>query len=194
MTLQQAQLIKRTAYQLATQKREATEEENQQYLPYAVQVLMYTAACHSALWDMVGELEDAKLFKHYTKRYVQMAINKVGYVHNALYKVMGSHSDYFGEWYNYHLERADNSIAECVLLSAPERAYNVVRAFMRMAIYANNKCGRFKCPAVANIEEASRFLDNCKLPIEDHRIDNILARAIDTKDLTKKMRTDELHE
>lgn len=175
------------------QPPKATEEEGQRLLPKAVQVILYTACLHSALYDLVEEMTVIGEYRHAKKKYLNECIEKVGYIHNALFKTIGAHSELFGKWYNYHLERAEASIAEHILLTAPHRAYNTVRALLRMVQASNEACGRWCCPAVVvNLPQAERLLKRCAFPVEDKHIDFILGSCIDTQDLTMKMAKDEL--
>lgn len=171
----------------------ATQEEGERLLPKAVQVILYTACLHSALYDLMDEMAQIGEYRHRKRRYLNMCIEKVGYIHTALFKTIGAHSDHFGRWYNAQLEDAEASIKECVLLQSPVRAYNIVRALFRMTWTVNEACGKFRCPAVVvNLPQAERLLDLCAFPIEDKHIDRILEMGVDTKDLTKKMKSDKL--
>lgn len=158
-----------------TQPPKATEEEGQKLLPKAVQVILYTACLHSALYDLMEEMTAIGEYRHAKKRNLNECIHRIGYIHNALYKSIGSHSHYFGQWYNEQLERA----------------YNIVRAFFRLVEQSNEACGRWRCPAVVvHLPDALKLLDRCEFPVEDKHIDFILQNCIDTKDLTKKITTD----
>ncbi len=190
MTEQQYNLLRQFVFvDKENQERGATEEENIRYLPYGVQVIVYAACAHSALYDLEAELSDAGLYRHATKRYLQQARKHVGHLHELLYKGIGAHSEKFGRWYNEQFSEADGAINEHISLEAPERAYNITRALLRMAIRANEKCGRFRCPAISLVVLAEKYLDRCNLPIKDYQIDPILARCIDLEKLTTQAKT-----
>lgn len=163
--------------------RGATAEENERYLPYAVQVIVYVACLHSALYDLQQDLFNEGLLRHQTKRYIKEAIKLAGRVHQVLHKGIGAYSENFGKWYNEQFERAEGKIGQHILLSGMERSYNVVCALSRMAISSNEKCGRFRCPAITCIENAKRYIERCKLGINDYGIDRILERGIDAQSL-----------
>ena len=166
----------------------ATEEEGQRVLPKAVQVIIYTACLHSALYDLQDEMESIGQYRHSKKKWLKEATDKIGYIHNALYKSIGGYSPLFGRWYNTQLEVAEQTISECVLLDPPHRAYNIAMALFRMTDKANEGCGRWRCPAVvAHLPEALKLVQRCEFPVEDKQIDFILESQIDTNNLTKKI-------
>lgn len=171
----------------------ATEQENDRLLPKAVQVILYSACLHSALYDLMQEMESIGEYRHAKKRYLNECINNIGYIHESLHKHIGAHSDHFGRWYNDQLEKAEQSISEHILLEAPHRAYNIVMALFRLVESANNACGVFKCPAVVvKLPIAKKMLERCNFPIEDKGIDRILEMCIDTDVLTRNMKHDKL--
>ena len=166
----------------------ATQEEGQRVLPKAVQVILYTACLHSALYDLQDEMADIGEFRHSKKRWLKEATDKVGYIHQSLYKAIGGYNALFGRWYNTQLEAAEQTISECVLIEPPQRAYNIAMALFRMIDKANNACGRWRCPAVvAHLPEALKLVQRCELPVEDKHIDCILESQIDTNNLTTKI-------
>uniref|UniRef100_UPI0040568DEF hypothetical protein n=1 Tax=Alistipes sp. TaxID=1872444 RepID=UPI0040568DEF len=140
---------------------------------------------HSALYDLQQDLLNVGLLRHSVKRYIQEAIKCTGRVHELLYKGISSYSENFGKWYNEQFERAEGKIGQHTLLSGVERSYNVVCALGRMAISANEKCERFRCPAITSIEDAKRYIERCKLGINDYGIDRILELGIDAQALAK---------
>jgi len=75
----------------------ATQEEEERLLPKAVQVIIYTACLHSALYDLMDEMAQIGEYRHRKRRYLNMCIEKVGYIHTALFKTIGAHSDHFGQ-------------------------------------------------------------------------------------------------
>lgn len=174
-----------------TQAPKATEEEGQKLLPKAVQVILYTACLHSALYDLMEEMTAIGEYRHAKKRNLNECIHRIGYIHNALHKSIGAHSHYFGRWYNEQLDNAEASIREHILIQPPHRAYSIVRALFRLVEQSNEACSKWRCPAVVvHLPDALKLLDRCEFPVEDKHIDFILQNCIDTKDLTKKITND----
>lgn len=167
--------------------REASKKEKEMLLPNAVKVIIYTACLHSALYNLCEEMDTIGEYRHQKKKYLNNCIDKIGYVHHALYKNIGTNSPYFGDWYNKQLEVAEESIDEHLLIEPPLRAYNIVKALFRMLKKSNDACGRFCCPALVELmPEAIKLLERCEFPIEDKHIDFILENCIDVENLTKK--------
>lgn len=175
MTDKQQSLLRKFAFvDKIKHEAGATPEENERFLPYGVKVIIYVACAHSAMYDLQEELRNLGVYRHHIKRYISKATEEIGYVHNALYKGIGAYNGEFGRWYNEQFGNADIAIQSHVELKGAERAYNIAIALMRLAIVANGKCGRFMCPAIANVVRAMRYIERCELPLRDYSIDKII--------------------
>lgn len=178
MTETQQILLRRFAFvDKVKHEAGATAEENERFLPFGVQVIIYVACAHSAMYDLQGELQELGILRHGVKRFITKAIEQIGYVHNALYKGIGAYNERFGRWYNEQFDRVDGEIQRHIALEGIERAYNIAVALMRLAIDANSRCGRFSCPAIVNVQQALRYLERCELPVHDYQIERIIQHA-----------------
>lgn len=163
----------------------ATAEEGQKAFPYAVEMILYIACLHSFLYNLQSEMEDIGEYRHAKKRWLNQAIGNIGSLHQALHKSLGSYSEVFGLWYNAQLEKAEQTINECIAVEPPHRAYSIVMALFRMVVKSNNKCGRWRSPIIlAYLPEAKKLIDRCAFPVQDKHIDFILETQIDTKTFT----------
>ena len=163
----------------------ATAEEGAKAFPHAVEMILYIACLHSALYDLQDEMEAIGQYRHGKKKWLNEAIANIGAVHQALHKSLGECNKYFALWYNAQYDKAEQTISECIAIEPPHRAYSIVMALFRMIEAANNKCGRWRSARiVAYMPEAKKLVDRCAFPVEDKHIDIILETQIDTKTLT----------
>lgn len=79
MTLQEAQLIKRTAW-VNMQDRKPTKDD-EKYVPKAVRMLTFIACLNYAMLDLGDELSDAGILRHAVKRRYNMALELVQKAH-----------------------------------------------------------------------------------------------------------------
>ena len=165
-------------------KPKPTYEEGKKAFPTAVQLMLYSACLHSVLYDLQAEMNEIGQYRHSKKRWLNEAIDKVGYIHNSHYKGLDGYDSKFGQWYNQQMEKAENTINECILVEPPHRAYSIAMALFRMVVKANDKCGRYRSSLVdCLMKEAVTLINRCDFPVEDKHIDFILESQIDTKNL-----------
>ncbi|MBQ5854366.1 MAG: hypothetical protein IIW50_00970 [Alistipes sp.] len=166
----------------------ATAEEGEKVFPHAVKMILYIACLHSFLINLQNEMEDIGQYRHAKKRWLNQAIDNIGNIHQTLHKNLGNYSKMFALWYNAQLDKAEQTINECILVEPPHRAYSIVMALFRMVEKSNNMCGRWKSPIIrAYLPEAKKLIDRCEFPVEDKHIDFILESQIDTKTLTHEI-------
>lgn len=168
MQLQQLILMKRMAW-MANKKatRKSTEEENRRLKPYAISTMVYVATLNSFLYDLYDAVEADLPNPQVELPMIARIRSDATYAHNALFKLFDKSIDRFGYYYNAEMERAVEAINKNVLIPGGSKLYNIVLALLRITKDYNEKCGRWKCPAICDLYKAERRLKTLKLPYED---------------------------
>lgn len=147
----------------------------------ALYMLAYIGAINMTLYDLVDEMTEAGLYRHAIKAQINRLIRIVGQANGRANDILrdvngGERVRQYSTMYEY----AYNKIQKHVLLQAPERAYNIVRALTRLFVKAYNDVGRRT--AHTYLRDAGEALKRLEIPIlHDHHIDNIIERVVEIK-------------
>lgn len=171
MTIEQMQLIKRTAWQ--NMQNQEPNEKDMKYIPDAIRMLTYIAAIDSVMYELVEELEEAGLYHHEIKRRVNQVHDMIRNIHDRSFVMLRGVSETAGRQYNDAMEREVNSISRNVSLEAPERAYNVVLALARLIGKYNDKISpRYDFRPSRQLSRVASLLS--AIPFRDYNIDRII--------------------
>lgn len=177
ISYREAHLIKRTAWMNMQPRKPRPEDER--LVPIAIRMLTYIACLNYAMCDLEAELADAGLLRHAVKRSFRIAQEHVQQAHQRAYKMLAQANDKAPRCYNNEMDDAWQKIDQGILLSPPERAYNMVVALIRLIEQLNGELsGRYDF-APARVLYRIPGLLACT-GIEDHKIDRII--EICTKD------------
>lgn len=173
----QARLIKRTAWVNMQPRKPRPEDER--LVPIAIRMLTYIACLNYAMYDLETELSDAGILRHGVKRSFRIAKDHVQQVHQEAYMMLHKINNKAAREYNDRMDWAWSKIDNSVLLEAPERAYNIVIALIRLIEKTNTSLqGRYDfAPAKVLYRIPERLA--CT-GIEDRWIDLII--EMNTKD------------
>lgn len=167
-SIQELQLIKRTAWVNANREpRGATEEEAQRLTPHVVNAVVYTAVLDGVLYDFVDALKADRTMNDTVKKVVRMLHNSAGYAHNEIYRVFNNAIEGFGVLYNKLYDATTEAIERHVGMKGGERYYNIVLALLCLIEKNNHACGRFRSPALKALNPFVRRLTEAKLPYDD---------------------------
>lgn len=167
-SIQELQLIKRTAWVNANREpRGCTDEEAQRLTPHVVNAVVYTAALNGALYDLEEQMKAEHTMNDSAKKVLRLLHHKASYAHGEIYRVFSNAIEGFGELYNKRYDLTTRAIEEHVLLRGGEKYYNIVLALLRLVRKNNNACGRFRSPALLDLEPNERRLAELKLPYKD---------------------------
>lgn len=176
-TIQELQLIKRTAWVNANRPRGASDAEAQRMLPYAVNAIVYTAVLNGALYDLKDALIAERTMDDRAKKVIKMLHHKVHYAHSEIFAVFSRAVAGFGKLYNDRYANVAQAIEDHVSLNGADRYYNIVCALLRLIRKNNRACGRFCAPAILDIEPNERRFIALRLPYEDRG--DVFDRIID---------------
>lgn len=171
MTLQEAQLIKRTAWVNMQDRKPSKDDEK--YVPKAVRMLTFIACLNYAMLDLGDELSEAGILRHAVKRRYNMVLDIVQKAHAEAYRMLNSISEPAGRQYNEEMDETYPVIQSCVMLQPPERAYNIVLALLRLitSLNAELTCWYDFYPARVLAKIPGMLAD---IGIKDYRIDDII--------------------
>ena len=145
----------------------------------ALYMLAYIGAINMALYDLVDEMTEAGLYRHALKAQINRIISVVGNANGRANDILrqvnnGERVRQYADMYEY----ANNKVQAHVLLQAPERAYNIVRALSRLFIKAYHAVGRRTSHTY--LRQAAGVLQRLDIPqIKDHNIDAIIERVVE---------------
>lgn len=141
MTVQELQLIKRTAVMNSNREpRGCTEEEANKLVPFIVNTIVYAAVLDGAVYDFEEELKKEKLYSDDVKQIVRMLKREAGYAHDALYKSFDRLEDGFGRLYNSRYDLTAEAIDRHILLRGGEKYYNIILGLLHLTLRNNQKC------------------------------------------------------
>lgn len=171
MTIEQMQLIKRTAW-MNIQAQEPNEND-MKYIPDAIRMLTYIAALNSIMYELVEEVEAMGLYRQDIKRRINQVHEVVRKVHSLSYTMLNGVSVDAGRQYNDAMEKEVANITNNISLEAPERAYNIVLALIRLIEKYNKKISpRYDFKPSHQLSKMPALL-SC-IPIRDYGIDRII--------------------
>lgn len=102
-----------------------------------------------------------------------MAADLVQRVHSVAYGMLVRISEKAGREYNDKMDETYSRIQSCVMLSAPERSYNIVLALIRIIGSLNKELTcRYNFAPARELAAIPSMLSDCG--IKDYGIDNIL--------------------
>lgn len=187
MTLQEAKLIKHTAWMnCQRQPKGATNEEADKLVPFVVSAVVYTAVLNGMMYDLIDSLKADKLYNDRAKKILRMLHHSANDAHAEIYRVFNGAIEGFGRLYNERYDLTMAAIERNVLLQGGEKYYNIVLTLLRLIEKNNNACGRFRSPALASLHPYIRRVLDVGLPFDDkgRAIDLIIESA--SKEVLKK--------
>lgn len=181
ITLPQAQLIKRTAWmnkQIEERRRrgEMPEPEavTEACAAKARRGLEYVACLNSVAIDLEMELTEAGLFRHAVKRTVREIQQIAGRVHQQAWTMLDNYKRGVGRVYNDRMDTVTKAMDGAILLKAPERAYNIMAALIRITSKVNAELRPYNWDFyyARELEGIGAKLE--RLGIKDYHIDEII--------------------
>lgn len=167
-----------TAWQQVQPRNYRNPTPNEEMLnKEAVLMLTLIAALDYCIYDLIEEMEEVGKYRHGMKRNINKAKELILHAHDLFYRNMLNLDIKGVKQYNIASEAVYNAVQECVYLRAPERAYNIIMALIRLQSKQREKLGsryRYK-PSVA-LEKIPAMLEG--LGIHDYNLDNIIERRV----------------
>ena len=149
------------------------DEQNKE----AVRMLTLIASLDYFIYDLIDEMEAIGKYRHGNKRNINKAKDLILHAHDKFYRNMLSFDNKGVKQYNIASEMVYKAINDCVSLDAPERAYNILMACIRLQSKQRLKLGQRYCykPSV-ELDKIPAMLEG--LGIHDYNLDNIIERRV----------------
>ena len=167
-----------TAWQQVQPRNYRNPTPNEEMLnKEAVLMLTLIAALDYCIYDLIEEMEEVGKYRHAMKRNINKAKDLILYAHDLFYRNMLGIDSKGVKQYNIASEAVYNAVQECVYLRAPERAYNIIMALIRLQSIQREKLGaRYHYKPSVALEKIPAMLEG--LGIHDYNLDNIIERRV----------------
>ena len=143
----------------------------------AVLMLTLIAALDYCIYDLIDEMENVGKYRHANKHNINKAKALILHAHDLFYRNMLGIDTKGVKQYNIASESVYSAIQECVSLKAPERAYNITVALIRLQSKQRAKLGkRYFYQPSAELDKIPQMLEG--LGIHDYNLDNIIEMRV----------------
>lgn len=143
----------------------------------AVLMLTLIAALDYCIYDLIDEMENVGKYRHANKHNINKAKALILHAHDLFYRNMLGIDTKGVKQYNIASESVYSAIQECVSLKAPERAYNITVALIRLQSKQRAKLGkRYFYQPSAELDKIPQMLEG--LGIHDYSLDNIIEMRV----------------
>ena len=143
----------------------------------AVLMLTLIAALDYCIYDLIEEMEAVGKYRHANKKNINKAKDLILHAHDLFYRNMLEIDNKGVKQYNIASEAVYNAVQECVCLRAPERAYNIIMALIRLQSKQREKLGsRYHYKPSVALEKIPAMLEG--LGIHDYSLDNIIEMRV----------------
>lgn len=167
-----------TAWQQVQPRNYRNPTPNEEMLnKEAVLMLTLIAALDYCIYDLIEEMEEVGKYRHGNKKNINKAKELILHAHDLFYRNMLEIDNKGVKQYNIASEAVYNAVQECVYLRAPERAYNIIMALIRLQSKQREKLGaRYHYKPSEALEKIPAMLEG--LGIHDYNLDNIIEMRV----------------
>ena len=167
-----------TAWQQVQPRNYRNPTPNEEMLnKEAVLMLTLIAALDYCIYDLIEEMEGVGKYRHANKKNINKAKDLILHAHDLFYRNMLGIDSKGVKQYNIASERVYEAVQECVYLRAPERAYNIIMALIRLQSKQREKLGaRYHYKPSVALEKIPAMLEG--LGIHDYNLDNIIEMRV----------------
>ena len=177
MNLDQAKLIKRTAWMHLQILDRGPSEDDAKYVPAAVKMLTLVACMGYAVLDLEEALADAGKLRHLVKQRMNHIRKLTEYAHGTAFDMLRAVNPMAARQYNDQLDWMYGRISECVLLPEPEKSYNIVASLCRLIEKYNGQVsGRYDFAPAKPMYKIPALLECAG--IMDYKLDDIIEMNI----------------
>lgn len=149
------------------------DEQNKE----AVRMLTLIASLDYFIYDLIDEMTEVGKYKQLAKRNINRCKELIEKAHMVFYRRLFSYEFGGCKKYNDAMDTYYSAINDCVSLEAPERAYNIIVAIVRLQAKCRKRIDmRYFYQPSQDLEKIPSLLE-C-LGIKDYRLDNIIERQV----------------
>ena len=167
-----------TAWQQVQPRNYRNPTPNEEMLnKEAILMLTLIAALDYVIYDLIEEMEAIGKYRHGNKKNINKAKDLILHAHDLFYRNMMSFDSKGVKQYNIASEMVYGAINDCVSLEAPERAYNILMACIRLQSKQRGKLGsRYHYKPSVEMDKIPTMLEG--LGIHDYNLDNIIEMRV----------------
>lgn len=167
-----------TAWQQVQPRNYRNPTPNEEMLnKEAVLMLTLIATLDYCIYDLIEEMEEVGKYRHAMKRNINKAKDLILHAHDLFYRNMLGIDSKGVKQYNIASEQVYEAVQECVYIRAPERAYNIIMALIRLQSKQREKLGaRYHYKPSVALDKIPAMLEG--LGIHDYALDNIIERRV----------------
>mgnify|MGYP006967336160 CR=1 FL=1 len=167
-----------TAWQQTQPRNYHNPSPNEEILnKEAVLMLTLIAALDYVIYDLIDEMTEAGKHKQLAKRNINRCKELIERAHMIFYRRLFSYEFGGCAKYNDAMDIYYEAINDCVKLEAPERAYNIIVAIVRLQAKCRKRIDmRYFYQPSQDLEKIPSLLE-C-LGIHDYKLDNIIERQV----------------
>ena len=156
--------------------RNPTELESE-HNKEAVRMLTLIASLDYFIYDLIDEMTEAGKYRQGNKRNINRCKELIENAHMVFYRRLFNYEFGGCAKYNDAMDTYYNAINDCISLEAPERAYNIIVAIVRLQSESRNRIPlRYFYKPSQDLERIPELLAG--LGIKDYHLDNIIDRQI----------------
>ena len=149
------------------------DEQNKE----AVHMLTLIASLDYFIYDLIDEMTEVGKYKQLAKRNINRCKELIERAHMIFYRRLFSYEFGGCAKYNDAMDIYYEAINDCVKLEAPERAYNIIVAIVRLQAECRKRIDmRYFYQPSQDLEKIPSLLE-C-LGIHDYKLDNIIERQV----------------
>ena len=174
----ETELCYMTAWQQIQPRNYRNPSANEEKLnKEAILMLTLIAALDYVIYDLIDEMEEVGKYRHAMKRNINKTKDLILHAHDRFYRNMMSFEGKGVKQYNIASEMVYKAINDCVSLTAPERAYNILVACIRLQSKQRGKLGaRYTYKPSVELDKTPSMLEG--LGITDYHLDNIIDKGV----------------
>ena len=145
----------------------------------AVRMVTLIASLSYFIYDLIEEMEAVGKYRHANKRNINRCKELIEKAHMIFYRRLFSYEFGGCAKYNDAMDIYYNAINECVALPAPERAYNIIVAIVRLQAECRKQLeARYYYKPSEDLEKIPELLEG--LSIHDYKLDYIIEQKLKT--------------
>jgi hypothetical protein len=149
------------------------DEQNKE----AVRMLTLIASLDYFIYDLIDEMTEVGKYKQLAKRNINRCKELIEKAHMVFYRRLFSYEFGGCAKYNDAMDTYYEAINDCVKLEAPERAYNIIVAIVRLQAECRKRIDmRYFYQPSQDLERIPSLLE-C-LGIHDYKLDNIIEQQV----------------
>ena len=156
-----------------------TAKDAKKMVPTTNELLLYLSSLNIVMFDIEEEYKQVGWYRQTTKKALNLASKKVREIFDDVYNTTArTETEKRGTTsYNAAMMDAYNVVGESVLLTPPERSYNIAMALIRIILRLNDTLGNYEVVGVQRLRNVEKTLSELPNKPTQYQLDNIITTA-----------------